>query len=461
MRNPSTYRRHAHALIVLALPLIGSHLAQFAIHMVDTVMLGWYGVEALAAAVLANGFFFIFFIFGCGFGFALMPLVPAAIARGEDAEVRRVTRMALWWSFAYAVLMVPVMLSAERILLVLGQEPRLAELGGDYLGVAVWGLIPSLGVNVLKTYLSALERAGIVLWATLMAVVLNAVLNYAFIFGNLGAPELGMRGAALASVLVELATFIVVGIVAVRLRPEHALFARFWRADPDALRQVFAIGVPIAVTTVAEVGLFVCVAVLVGWIGTVELAAHGAALQIASLMFMFHLGLSNAATIRMGQALGRSDVRAVWQGAIVTMVIAMMFVVVAIVLFLGLPAPLIGLFLDPASPARDEVIAVGVSLLGLAALFQLADAGQAMTIGLLRGLQDTRVPMWMALFSYWGVGMPTAWVMGFPLGWGVQGIWGGLITGLSCAWILLGWRFWRARSWMDNMGQAPQAPSVV
>lgn len=437
------YKDHLRATLALGLPITGSHLAQFAVHLVDTVMLGWYGVTPLAAGVLGNGFYFLFFLFGGGFGIALMPLVAAAVARGEDRDVRRVTRMSLWLSLIFAALTMPLMYLATPILAGLGQEAPLAALAGDYLAIAGWGLFPALGVMVLKNYLSALERAGVVLWVTLGAVVLNAGLNYVLIFGHFGAPEMGVRGAALASVIVEAASFLAIALIATRLRPEHALFARFWRPDWEAFSRVLRLGLPIGVTILAEAGLFIGAAVLVGWIGTIELAAHGIALQIASLTFMVQLGIGNAATIRAGQAHGRGDPVALRRGALAALTLSGAFVLVTIAAFLMIPEPLIAPFLDPDAPARAQVVAVGTALLAMAALFQLADAGQVLTIGLLRGLQDTRVPMWIAIFSYWGIGMPAALIIGFPLGGGVVGVWGGLTVGLVVAWGLLALRFWR------------------
>jgi MATE family multidrug resistance protein len=446
MNTPTTYRGHARAALVLGLPLIGSHLAQFAVHVVDTIMLGWYGVEELAAVVLAGTFFFILFIMGSGFAWAVMPMVAAASEAGDDTRVRRVTRMGMWTSVGVGALVMPLLFFSAPILRAIGQEPELAELAQQYLRIAAWGMFPALIVMVLKSYLAALERTRVVLWTTIAAAALNAVLNYMLIFGNWGAPELGVRGAAIASLSLQLVSVVVLAIYAARVLPEHALFHRLWRPDWEAMGEVFRMGWQIGLTSLAEAGLFSASTVIMGWIGTLELAAHGIAIQIVSLFFMVHVGLSNAATVRAGRALGRRDEQGLRKGAIAILGLSVGFAVIAVIMFLGIPNPMIGLFLDPTEPLRDEILVVGRSLLAVAALFQFADAAQVMTLGLLRGVQDTRVPMVIAAVSYWVVGVPMSYVMGILWGWGGEGVWLGLVLGLVLAGGLMSWRFWTRSS---------------
>jgi MATE family multidrug resistance protein len=181
---------------------------------------------------------------------------------------------------------------------------------------------------------------------------------------------------------------------------------------------------------------------MMGWISAEMLAAHGIALQLASTTFLVHLGLANAATIRAGQAAGLHDARFLRDGALVAVVLSAGFALVTLVWFLSMPAALVGLFLDPADPKAPGVIAAGVTLVTMAAIFQLADGGQAMVIGLLRGVQDTRVPMAIAAVGYWLIGLPVAYVLGFPAGWGGVGVWTGLLAGLTVVWVLLSVRFW-------------------
>ena len=448
-----TKMQHARALLVLGLPLVGSHLAQFSVHVTDTVMLGWYGVNELAAVVIGGSFWFVLFIVGSGFASALPAIVASATARHDEVQVRRATRMAFWLSLIYATITAPVFLFAERILLNAGQDPEVARLAGDYLLIAGWGIYPSLMIMVLKSYLSALERTGVVLWVTVGAALIHVFTNWVLIFGNLGFPGLGVKGAAASTLLTETAAFLILIWYAVRTFPGHDLFARFWRPDNQAMAQLFALGWPISLTLLAEVGLFAGASLMMGWISPIELAAHGIALQLASFAFLMHLGLANAATIRAGQAQGLGDTYSLRQGGLAAVIVSIVVAVVASCVFFGFAGPLLAMFLDPANPETAAVITAGIGLVYIAAAFQLADGGQAIAIGLLRGVQDTRVPMYIAVICYWCFGLPAAYWLGFGLGWGGQGIWLGLVIGLVMVWISLSARFWLFRS--QDPGQLP------
>lgn len=433
---------HLRALLRIGLPLIGGHVAQFGIGLTDTIMLGWYSVEALAAVVIGSSFFFVIFILGSGFAIAVMPLVAEADAEDDQQALRRVTRMGLWLSLIFGVLVQPLFFLSGPLLLAVKQTPEVADLAQQYLRIAGLGLVPALLVMVLKSYLAALEHTRVVFWVTVAAVPVNAVVNYALIFGNWGMPELGVKGAAIASIMVQFVSLAGVIIYAVKALPEHELFARIWRPDWEVFAKVFRLGLPIGVTNLAEVGLFAASSIMMGWLGTIALAAHGIALQLASLAFMLHLGLSNAATVRAGNAMGRKDADHMARGARVAIVTSLLIALVAVAVFLIFPEQLLGLFIDPQESQRDVIIAAGVSLLLVAALFQVVDGAQVMALGLLRGVQDTRGPMVIAAISYWGIGVPSAYVLGFTMGLGGEGVWLGLVFGLTAAAILLMYRFW-------------------
>ena len=439
------HAEHARATLVLGLPLVGSHLAQMALHVTDMVMLGWYSVAALAASVLGSSTFFIIFLLGAGFAQAVMPMVAAALGRGDEVQVRRDTRMGMWLSILFGVLIYPVFWWSEPLLLALGQKPDLSALARDYLRVAALGMVPALLVMVLKSYLAALERAQVVLWVTLAAVGVNIALNWALIFGNWGAPELGVVGAAVASVAVQVVSIIALAGYAAALPAlrRFRLFQRFWRPDWPAFKQVWRLGWPIGTTSLLEGGLFQAAALMMGWIGTVELAAHGIALQVTAISFMLHVGLSNAATVRVGRFAGARDAHGVRDAAKVALVLSQSFGVLIIATFVLFPEWIVALFLDTANPEAARIIAFGSSLLLVAALFQIADAAQVMALGFLRGIHDTRAPMWIAAFSYWGVGIPCSYLLAFPLGYGGVGLWVGLVIGLTLAAAALLIRFWR------------------
>ena len=390
-----SHAAHARATLSLGLPLIGSHLAQMSLHVTDTVLLGWYGVTELAAVVLGASSFFVIFILGSGFAQAVMPMVAQALGRGDEVQVRRDTRMGLWLSVGFGVVCYPMFWWSETILLALGQKPEVALLAQDFLRIAGLGMVPALLVMALKSYLAALERTQVMLWTTLIAALVNLVLAWALIFGNLGMPEMGVRGAAIASLAVQGLTFVELAAYAgwLPVLRRFRLFQRFWRPDWTALGRVFHLGWPIGVTGLAESGLFQGAALMMGWIGTVELASHGIAMEVAALAFMVHLGLSNAATVRAGRADGAGDAQGLRDGAKVAIALSFGFGVVMVTLFLIFAQPIVALFLDASKPESAAIIAFGATLLAVAALFQLADAMQVMALGLLRGIRDTKVPM--------------------------------------------------------------------
>jgi MATE family multidrug resistance protein len=442
MAKHMTYPQHVRAVLGLGLPLVGGHLAQVAIGVTDTVMLGWYGVEALAAVTLGSTYFFTLLIFGSGFAWAVMPLVATFHAEEDEVGVRRATRMGLWLSVGFAAVAMPLMIWSQAILLFLGQSPAVAADAAEYLRIAGWGLFPGILVMVFKSYLGGLERAQVVLWIMVLAAVVNVLANYALIFGNWGAPELGLQGAAIASVLTQVAALAVV-VAYIELRfPEHTLFRRWWRVDVEMMRRVFRLGVPIGFTALSESGLFAASALMMGWLGTVPLAAHGIAVQLASITFMMHLGLSNAATIRAGNAYGRRDPSHMERGALVVTLLSIGFAGLTILLFVSLPEPLLSLFMKDGEPAREQILLIGTGLLVMAAVFQLVDGAQAVALGLLRGVQDTTVPMIYAALSYWALGIPCSYVFGFVLGLDGIGVWLGLVVGLGVAAVTLSVRFW-------------------
>ncbi len=441
-KTQMSFAGHAKALLVLGLPLIGGHIGQIAIGVTDTVMLGWYGVEELAAITLAGTYFHWFFLFGSGFAWAVMPLVASFIAQDDQVGLRRATRMGLWLSVVFSLLVLPLLIFSEPIMRLLGQGDEAARGAAEYLRIAGWGIIPAVGVMVLKSFLAGLERTQPVLWIIVIAALANAVFNYAFIFGNWGAPEMGLAGAAWASNFTNMLMLIGTVIYVNWAVPEYDLFRRIWKIDGEMMRRVFGLGLPIGLTTLSEVSLFTASALMMGWLGTLPLGAHGIVVQLAAVTFMVHMGLSNAATVRAGNALGRRDNDHLARGAIVAFALSLGFSVLTVAAFLLFPEPLISLAIGADDPARPDILRIGAGLLAVAALFQLVDGAQVIALGVLRGVQDTRVPMLMAAFSYWVIGIPCSYVFGFVFGWDGIGIWLGLVLGLSFAALLLMLRFW-------------------
>ncbi len=443
VRTDNSWSAHYRATIALGVPFVGAQLAQFAIHATDVLMVGRLGTTELAAMVLAAQMFFTIFIFGSGFANAVVPIVAQAEGRGDRVAVRRAVRMGMWAVLGYAVIMAPVLWQAEHVLLLLGQKPEVAALAGSYLHVALWGMFPALLFMVLRGFLSSLERAGIILYVTIIVLLANAALCYVFIYGHFGAPALGIVGAGISALIVNTLSFVLLYIY-IQAQPQtraYEIFVRFWRPDWPVLKDVVKLGLPIAVTILAEVSLFTVASLLMGMIGTVELAAHGIALQFASVAFMVPLGLAQVATVRIGLAHGRRDAEGIRRAAIAVFVIGCGFAFIGSAVFAIFSHELAAMYLDTNRPDAAEVLAYAGPLIVIAGAFQLVDGVQALAAGMLRGLKDTTVPMVLALVSYWPIGFVAAYLLAFHFGFGGVGVWYGFVLGLAAASVSLTWRF--------------------
>lgn len=453
---------HLRATVALAIPLAGASIGQMAINITDTVMVGRLGATELAATVLATQAFFLLFIFGVGSAQAVMPLVANAIGRSDAAGVRSSVRMGLWVLALYAAAVMLPLWHLEAILLALGQEEKIAALASDYMRVAQWGLLPALFTMGLRSYLAAVGKANVAMWMSFALVGLNAGLNYAFIFGNLGAPALGIVGAAVASIGTKLAGALWLFLYTHRSRDlrSYDLYARFWRPAWPAFAEVVRLGWPIGLMVVAEVGLFTATSVMAGWLGTIPLAAHGIALQLTSVAFMVPIGVASAATVRVGIAHGRGEPVAVARAGWTAVLLAAVFGGVSALVFWLTPEPLVALFLDSDDASAPDVVRAAIPMVYVAAAFQIADGIQAVSAGMLRGLKDTRIPMFIAVTSYWLVGLPAAYWLAFVADVGAVGVWLGLAVGLTLAAVLLTRRFAVAsRMPAPHAAAAPPAPA--
>ena len=411
--------------------------------MTDAVMLGWYGVEELAAVVLGGIMFTVIFLVCSGFAMAVIPLAASAAGAGRTWRVRRLVRMGIWISMLFGMLAVIPMWNSESIFVAIGQKPGTAALAGDYLRIALWGIFPALMIMALKSFFLALVRPQIVLTSTVVGALLNVLANHILIFGNWGAPELGLIGAAIASVVSQsFSLLVMIGyLLAVREFREYALFSRWWKPEWAAFSEVFRLGWPVGATLLAEVGFFGVSAIMMGWVDTVTLAAHGIAIEITAMVFMVYLGLSNAGTVQLGRAVGAADHSGLVEVTKSVIVLTILSVIVVVAVFLLVPEILVNAFLDKDDPKSADVAAVALVLMRLSAMFQLADALQVVALGLLRALQDTRVPMIVATVSYMAVGVPTSYILAFVFGFGGPGIWIGFVVGLGLAASLLLIRF--------------------
>ena len=435
------------ATLALSWPLVLANVAQNALTTADVMLTGRLGPAALAAGALGTNLYFACLIFGIGLMTATSPLLAHELGRRRYSvrEVRRTVRQGLWAAVSVAIPMWIVLWNGEAILLAMGQEPALAAEAGAYVRTLQWSLLPFLFYIVLRSFLASLERPGWALVMVALALPVNVAIAWPLMFGVLGFPGIGLVGAGIATTVST--AFMFLGLVVVIMRHpkfrRYHLFGRFWRADWPRYWAVWRLGLPIALTLAFEVTIFNAAAFLMGRIGADELAAHVVALQIASFCFMVPLGISQAATVRVGLAHGAGDPHGVTRAGWTAFALGVGFMGFTATMMVTMPELLIAAFLDMQDPRNFPVIQYALSFLVVAAIFQIADGAQVVGAGMLRGLQDTRVPMILAGVGYWGIGLPLGVALAFGTDLRGVGIWIGLATGLAMVAILMVLRWMR------------------
>lgn len=441
------WRSEFGATLRLAVPLAATNLLQMLIHAVDVIFIARLGDQPLAASSLGIAVFGLTMWAFTGMTGACAPLIAAELGRRGPAvrEVRRTVRMGLWVSIGLGLVGMAICFAGEALLMASGQDPQVAALSGDFLAILSWAMIPMILASVFRIFVAALGRPGYATAITLLALGTNILGNWMLVFGNLGAPALGLQGSALSSLITSLAMIVAYFIVIRqdrRLRRYH-IFGRWWRPEWQRLRQILLIGTPIALTVLAEAGLFSGAALLMGRIGAIELAAHTLALNLAALAFQIPYGIAQAATIRVGYHYGAEDPASAGRAGWAALLISVLFMGSTAALMMLAPRMILSLYVDPAAPQNAAMVAFAAQYLLIAAAFQLFDGAQVVAAGALRGLQDTRMPLVIALFGYWAVGFTTAIGLGFYTSLQGLGVWIGLALGLVVVAILLTWRWHR------------------
>lgn len=459
--RPATARDEAAALARLAGPLVAANLLQMAIAAVDVIFVARLGTVDLAAATLGVFLFNILMYAMIGLTSAAAPLVAAELGRRKHAvrEVRRSVRMALWVGATGCVPVILILAHGETLLLLAGQDPEVSRRAGHFMDVILFAIPAGVAAGIMRTAAAALGRPGWAFVVTALALGISIVANWAFVFGNLGMPALGLAGSALATVLATVAMVLAYGVILLtdRRLSRYRLFGRWWRSEWPRYREIVRLGTPIMLAWVFEGALFGGAAILMGLIGVAEVAAHAVALNIAAIAFQLPFGLAHAATIRVGLAFGAGDRAWIALAGRVALTLGIGVMALTAALIWAFPRLFVSAYLDVAAPANAVVVALAIKFLAIAAAFQLADGAQAVAAGVLRGLQDTRVPMLIALFGYWVVGFGTSAGLAFGLGWGGVGVWWGLLAGLAAASVLLLWR-WSIR---ERLGLLPAITSAA
>lgn len=414
-------------MLTLAGPVVLAELGWMTMGIIDTLMVGRISPEAIGAVGIGTSLFMGVCIFGMGLLLGLDTLVSQAYGGGRLDECHKW----LLHGIALALLLAgPI----TFLLLVLaaglgdwGLHPEVLRLAQPYIEIIAWSAPPLLLYAAFRRYLQGMGVVQPVMLALLTANVLNIVANWILIYGNLGAPALGVDGAAWATVIsrVGMAGFLLVVIVYRERGRRPGLFETPFRLELARMRRLFSLGLPAATQVTLEVGVFAAATALAGRLMPAALAAHQIAINFAALTFMVPLGVSSAAAVRVGHAIGRGDAHGASRAGWTALLFGTVFMSAAAAVFLTVPRSLIGRFTDDPG-----VLSIGAALLFVAAIFQLFDGVQGVATGALRGLGDTRSPMLWNFAGHWLIGLPLGYALCFPLAHGVIGLWWGLSTGL-------------------------------
>jgi len=422
----------------LAIPVMIGHLGHVLVGLADNIMVGRLGAAPLAAVSLGNSFVFIAFSLGIGFSFAITPLIAESDGEGDVDKGRKLFQHSLILCGILGVSMFLLLLVASPLMRYMDQPPEVVELAMPYLGIVAFSMIPLMIFQAYKQFTDGMSNTKYGMHATLLANVVNVILNFVLIYGFWIFPRLELVGAAYGTLISRFVMMIFI-IWILNSRDKFKPFFK-WLKIKEIQRDLFAkiidLGFPTAMQMLFEVGVFTAAIWLAGTMGTIDQAANQIALNLSSMTFMIAVGLGVTATIRVGNQKGlknfaelrRVSISIFLQVFIIECVFAMAFILLKDVL------PMV--YID-----NMLVVNTAASLLLIAGLFQLSDGFQVVVLGALRGLQDVKIPTYITFIAYWIVGFPTSYILGKVLGFGSQGIWIGLLAGLTVSAILLYWRF--------------------
>lgn len=423
------------ALLRLAGPLISAQLAHSLMIFTDTLMMAMLGPQQLAGGALGATCYFIFSIFCTGVIAAVGSLVAIRHGAGDTQGVTRLLRNGLWLALLLGIVSALSLNSLGALLPRLGQAPDAASLAMEFLRPLSLALPGYLCFMALRGFTSAIGHPGPVMAISIVGTVANFLINYALIKGWFGLPSLGLGGIGMTTALVStgMALALALYILISPTYRRYKLGRGLGRPQRVEIRALLRLGLPIGGTYAAEQGLFTFATLCMGALGSVQLAAHQIAMQTVALAFIVPQGLSYAVTFRVGMHYGSERLHLSRLSGRLGMGLGAALMLLFALLFWLVPEWIIGLFLDRHDPAFAEIVTLAISLLAIAAWFELFDGLQSIAMGAIRGLNDGRTTLLIGLASYWCVGAPLAWLFAFPLGWGAQGIWWGLAGGLACA----------------------------
>jgi len=433
------------ALAKLSLPVITVQVGMMLMGFVDTMMVGHFDEAHLAAAGLGIFYSVALMMFGLGVLLALDPVMSQAVGAGDEGSITRNMQRGVILAVALTIPTGIAYTFAEPVLLACGQDPELAGLATDYIWTLIPSILPFYLFQIMRTTMQAYHRTAPVVWTILVANLVNVFLNWALIFGNLGADAMGVQGSAIAT-LGSRWLMLVVVLFAGRKQIWVHLAPWSRRAfEIAALRRLVRVGAPIGAQIVLEFGAFGMTLMWMGWIhvpGLAEysaLAGHQVAINLASMTYMFPLGLSSATGVRVGNGIGRGDISGARWSALIALVLAAILMGIFALIFVLFPEPLTALFTENPDVGASQIC---ILLLPIAAVFQVMDGVQVVSLGALRGVADTKAPMIINLVGFWVIGIPAGYWFAFGLGGGPEGLWWGLTVGLTVVAVALVARVW-------------------
>ena len=439
----SLIRTEIKKFLQLAIPLASAQVAGSLTGFFDTIMMGRLSAETLAAGGLASLTFFALLNIAGGVVMGVSPLIAEAYGAGQKTRIEKLARQGFW---LVLLLTIPTMFAIAKfdsIMVQLGQEETTVTLANTYLDIILWGFFPALGFAMLRGFVSGLSHARPVMFIVVIGTVFNIMGNYILGFGKFGLPRLELAGLALASTITLWGMFLALLIYTIRhsqLR-NYRIIQKLHILKPGILAELVKIGLPIGLFSALEIGLFTIVTFLMGALGTEMLAAHQIVFQTIVVIFMIPLGMSYAATVRVGQWLGQQNLEGIKRSGYLSIALGLVFAILVTIAMLLFPQAIVSLYLDVNDPANSQVITLALPMLTIATLSQIPDVLQKMTYGALQGIQDTRIPMLLSVPAFWGVGLTTGYILGFPFGWGGTGLWLGHFLGMAIAAMLFLVRF--------------------
>lgn len=422
----------------LAFPVMLSQLGQVLVGVADSMMVGRLGAEPLAAASLANSIFYVVLMFGIGVSMSITPLVAMADGKNNPKRISRLFNHGFIINMASGIMLFLLIVMSSPLLHHLNQPGEVVVLAIPYLAIITLSLLPFMFFQTFKQFAEGLSQTKQAMYITLICNGANVFLNWVLIYGNLGFPAMGLNGAGWATLIsrVLMGLFMAYYILkSKRYKPFNISF-KLKRLSFPMISKMLRIGVPTGFQFIFEVGAFSSAAIMMGWIGVTALAAHQIAINLASISYMMASGLSTAAMIRVGNQLGRKDIRTLREAGFTTFVMVAIFMSMTALIFILFREFLPSLYIDDM-----DVIKMSATLLVIAGLFQLSDGIQVVGLGALRGMADVRVPTIVTLVAYWVIGLPLGYVFGFVMDMKEVGIWYGLLIGLTVTGILLLYRF--------------------